>query len=170
MPKRSRALFLTWSRRQFRSLVAWLALGFLLGMVVATLLLGRQVDRLELERRRLEVDVARRVDQIARLEESLEVARRRTAVREVEVRLIEFPDPRREVELEAAVHELYRHAIGSDLSELDPSILRAVAHNRTVRLEETAYLLRVEFIWAVADRLVVWIRAGEAGGGLPPGT
>lgn len=169
MPKRSRAIFLTWSRRQFRSLVAWLVSGCLLGMVVATLLLGREVDRLELERRRLEVEVARRTDQIARLEESLEVAQRRAAVREVEVRLIEFADPRREVELEAAVHELYRHAIGSDLSELDPSILRAVAHNRTVSLEETTYTLRVEFIWAVADRLVVWIRATEAGRSLPTG-
>lgn len=169
MARQARALFLTWSRRQFRSFVAWLVLGFVLGMVTATVLLGREVDRLELERRRLEVELARRTDQIARLEESLEVAQRRATVREVEVRLLEFPDPRREVELEAAVHELYRHAIGNDLSELDPSILRAVAHNRTVTVQDAAYTVRVEFIWAVAGRLVVWIQAADAGSSLPAG-
>lgn len=169
MARQARALFLTWSRHQFRSYFAWLVLGLVLGMVTATLLLGREVDRLELERRRLEVELAHRMDQIARLEESLEVAQRRAAVREVEVRLLEFPDPRREVELEAAVHELYRHAIGNDLSELDPSILRAVAHNRTVTVQEATYTVQVEFIWAVAGRLVVWIRATGGGGSLPAG-
>lgn len=159
MSRPARTLFVTWSRRQLRGVVAWLALGAIGGMVAATLLLSHEVDRLELERRRLELELARRTDQISRLEESLEVARRRPVVREVEVRLIDFPDPRHEVELEAAVVELYRHAIGSDLSELDPSLLRAVAHNRAVRLDEGGYTLHVEFIWAVADRLVVWARA-----------
>ncbi|BAS27281.1 hypothetical protein LIP_1432 [Limnochorda pilosa] len=148
---------MTWSRRQFRVLLAWLVLGTVMGMAAATLLLGHQVDRLELERRRLELELSNRAAQIEKLEESLE-ARRRQVVREVEVRVLDFSDARREVELEAAVHGLYRHAIGSDLSELDPSILRAVAHNRTVTLGETAYTLQVEFIWAVAGRLVVWVR------------
>lgn len=165
----SRALFITWSRRQLQSHLAWLLLGIVVGMVAGTLLLGGEVDRLELERRRLEVELARRTDQISRLEESLEVARRRPAIREVEARLLEFPDPRRKVELEAAAHELYRHAIGSDLSELDPSILRAVAHNRTVRLEEATYTLTVDFIWAVGDRLVVWLRAAEGDADRAPG-
>ena len=144
--------------RPGRRALAWCLAGMIAGASLATLRLGREIDRLTLDNAVLMDEVERLAGELASREQTL-TERRRLPVRSVEVEVANLPEGHVRLHLEGAAQELLRHLVGEEVEQLSAALIEEALH-RTVRVDNQDFTLSPTLI-VLAGRVYVRLEAKE---------
>lgn len=140
-------------QRMRRRVAAAFLLGFLAGVTLVTLSLAQRVERLELQRQRLLLELVELHGQWERLQSTL---RSQRAPRVTSARAT-FEGDLNEAEqlgLARAIKPLLDEFVGKPVDRLDPGLVVNVFRDRTVELPDGTYRLRLTVV-VISQRLEV---------------
>lgn len=142
--------------------LAFVLIGFLAGMGLATLRMGENVDRLILDNAILIDEVERLAAMLDSRERALTL-QRQAPVHSVEVEVITPQQEHIRLHIEQRAHELLRHLVGEEVDQLNASLIEN-SLSRTIEVDQSDYTITPTLI-LLGQRVYVRLEArpGKSG-------
>jgi len=137
-----------------KKIIASLLIGFLAGAAGINLITAREIDRLYLEKKEMQVEIYDLSLQLEKLQEQL--ASNQPSVETVEVAIInrEQLSPFTIVGIKREVQKLTQDLVGQDLEAVNPHLLSRLLNGRIIEVEGKKFTLSIELI-IIGEKTVV---------------
>lgn len=149
---------------RIRGILAGFLLGILVGASGLNIAIGNNLDRAELEIRRLELQLEDQSEQLVDIEKKLAL-KGTMVVSDIDVR-VEFPDEYEKLELEDQVKKILKNLRGKEVKNLDPLLISNMVDNRIINTDEHKYNMNVTAV-LVSEKVILYLVAKEIEENLP---
>ncbi len=148
---------------KFKSFLAWLSLGVVIGATITTVYLSNELDELHWTKTELEQQVTQKEERLEKLEQELLSMEEKwehsssNVVRDTTIVVDYEDDPQTVLAVEEFCQEIAQEIIGHRISNLEPKLIFQMFDNRTLQVNDNQYRLEVESL-LISENLTVWIK------------
>lgn len=137
--------FLTLTKSQLLVICASFILGILLGSSIINIIIGRQLDQLLYEKKKLVAQVNNQQTKLNKLEKSL-AQRKKPVIQNITIEFKTKLDKHTQQNLEEKLFELLNSLIGREITKIDTALLSTTLENRIIKTENQNYKLNLHWI------------------------
>ncbi|MFO7820067.1 MAG: hypothetical protein R6V17_07510 [Halanaerobacter sp.] len=141
--------FLTLTKNQLLLLGAVFILGVILGSSTINLIIGRQLDQLLYERKKLIAKINKQQTKLNKLEKSL-AQQKRPVIQNINIEIITKLDKHIQQDLEEELFKLLNNLIGRDIAKIDTELLATNLEDRIIKTEDENY--KSDLKWMIINR------------------
>ncbi|MGI6225031.1 MAG: hypothetical protein ACOYJ1_02120 [Peptococcales bacterium] len=145
--------------------LALFIIGIIIGAVLATLVIGQQVEKVHSENASLIVQLNEKQSQIKALEDTIKEAKKWFIVKEIQINL-ELP-PRNfadkdnlELKISEAVKDMLKNIRGKKVNELDPEVIWHIVDGRQIEILGYTFTLEVRGVM-ISEKVTFFVYARE---------
>jgi len=149
-----------YTREHIKQMIAACLLGLVLGLLVGTFILAREVNDLTLENSDLAMKYEGALQQLARLEEQSK--HQAEVIKSLEVEVL-LKDQYAKLQLEAQIRELLQNLVGQELQLVDPHLVSKIIDGRILNVSEQTFELECKLVW-IAPHSFLQIRVVKQDG------
>lgn len=132
------------TRSQLYFILACFICGLLCGCTISMLYAARTIDEKVITLETLYSEISEKDVRITKLEESLK-QQRSQIVREVKIG-IDIKDPYLKLKLSDAIKALVIDLIGTEVSNLEPQLIRNIIDQRLLEINDVTYILSLQYL------------------------
>lgn len=137
--------FLTLTKSQLLVICTVFTLGVLLGSSIINLIIGRQLDQLLYDKKKLIAQVNNQQTKLNKLEKSL-AHRKKPVIQNITIEFKSNLDKHTQQNLEEQLFELLNSLIGREITKVDTELLSTTLENRIIKTENENYKLNLQWI------------------------